>query len=903
MSAWTCTGRRGSWPPATAARCWFRRRRARWSTRELADLGEHRLKDFRAGVDLPAGGGALSAAEDDLEHEPAAAGVVVRRQGAGGIGRRRAAAGWSAAGDAVRPGRSGKTGWRSSRRPSSCRSSGTASSGSGSPHCATRPSSPRPSRRRWGPRTVWPSTSASASCSCCWTTSSRWSRRRPSSLHCSSRARTSALLVTSRELLRIQGEVEYPVPPLAQPEAVKLFCARSRAAIRVTTIAELCRRLDNLPLAVELAAARTRSSPPPRSWNVSRSGSICSRAAAMPSRASRHCGRRSLGATSSSLRRSRRLFARFSVFVGGCTLEAADTVCGAGLDVLQSLVDKSLVRIADGRFWMLETIREFALERLEETGGAEELRRRHSAYFLELAELAKPELEAWSSSIWLDRLQAEHDNIRAVLGDALEHGRAEVALRLGGAISHFWLTRGYWSEGRRWLESALAAEHGERSTPSLRRALGRRPARRLAGGHRAGQRRGGRALALATETDSTRARALAHIAGLVADARGDWDHAAQLYAESARLARELGDSWLLSIAVNNLGDVALNRGEYERALELFEESLAIGRELQDQDLLARAFMNLGFTTLMLGDVQRARSLLRDALIAAREIGHVEGFIYGFVGLGAAYAREDPARAARLLGRADMLCEETASDLEAAGGSRSRRDRSRATGEAGRGRLRSGARGGARTPARGRAGACPPPGLSWSTTAVTGTQGAALGERRVQVDPHAVRVTEQRVPLAPERVPRLFFTFEARRDHGRVQLVDFGGAGAFKRERHLIAVRASPLGQEAADDVLRRRTSAASRSASSPRRDHLQAPLEHQPRAGGRTAASAPDPRLRDRSHSASPWGRRYTARRLRARQLAWRLEGSVPGTGGTRYLTCCPPRVEFAGNLTGGVES
>jgi tetratricopeptide (TPR) repeat protein len=115
--------------------------------------------------------------------------------------------------------------------------------------------------------------------------------------------------------------------------------------------------------------------------------------------------------------------------------------------------------------------------------------------------------------------------------------------------------------------------------------------------------------------------------------------------------------------VNNLGSVALSRGDYERALELFEESLALGRERQDQDLCGLVLSNLGFTTLMLGDGQRARSLLRDGLIAAREIGIVDGFIQGFVGLAAVYAREDPARAARLLGRADMLCEETAAALE------------------------------------------------------------------------------------------------------------------------------------------------------------------------------------------------------------------------------------------------
>jgi tetratricopeptide (TPR) repeat protein len=150
------------------------------------------------------------------------------------------------------------------------------------------------------------------------------------------------------------------------------------------------------------------------------------------------------------------------------------------------------------------------------------------------------------------------------------------------------------------------------------------------------------------------------IAGLVADGP---DEEVRLYTEAAGVARELGDSALLAHCVNNIGNVELSRGEYERALELFQESLAVGRELGDQDLMARASTNLGFTTLLLDDVRGARPLLRDGLGAARELGMVEGFVYGFVGLGAAYAREDPARAARLLGRADELCEERAHNLE------------------------------------------------------------------------------------------------------------------------------------------------------------------------------------------------------------------------------------------------
>jgi predicted ATPase len=431
------------------------------------------------------------------------------------------------------------------------------------------------------------------------------------------------LLVTSRELLRIRGEVEYNVPPLAQPEAVELFCARSRLDAS-DDIAELCRRLDDLPLAVELAAART---------SVLSPAQILER---LSQRLDLLRGGRDSEARQQTLRATiewshdllsadeQRLFARISVFAGGCTLEAAETVCAADLDMLQSLVVKSLVRFADGRFWMLETIREFAHERLEESGGAEDLRQRHTAYFLELGELAKPELHGPSSSVWFDRLEAEHDNVRAVLGDALEHGRAEVALRLGGAVWIFWVTRGYWSEGRRWLESALGA--GTEGDPQLRvdPLWGAGLLALWQGDLERGRAAADELLALAAETDSSRASAVgSHIAAIVASTRGDWDQAAQLHAESAQLARELGDSWLLSVAVNNLGSVALNRGEYERALELFEESLAIGRERQDQDRFARAFMNLGVTTLMLGDVQRARSLLREGLVAAREIGQVE----------------------------------------------------------------------------------------------------------------------------------------------------------------------------------------------------------------------------------------------------------------------------------------
>ena len=221
-----------------------------------------------------------------------------------------------------------------------------------------------------------------------------------------------------------------------------------------------------------------------------------------------------------------------------------------------------------------------------------------------------------------------------------------------------------------------------------------------------------------------------HMAGMAAGARDDLDQAVELYEESARLAREHGDTGIVTIAVNNLGTIASYRGDYERALELFEEALAINREGHDRHLVALALLNIGTTTWMLGDVERARELLRDGLAAAREIGQVDLFIGGFAALGVAYARQDPARAARLLGRADALREETAfRDDDAVREARSRRSGSRAAGKAGRGRLRGGVRRRARARARGRARACPPPRLSWTRYPVISAALAPLARAR------------------------------------------------------------------------------------------------------------------------------------------------------------------------------
>ena len=362
-----CTAPRGSPPPATAARWSSRRRRAALATGSsragrasaqglpepvaLFQLGEEPFPPLKtlSNTNLPRPASSFVGREQELEELRAllADGArLVTLSGPGGTGKTRLAI--EAAAELV-PAFTAGVYWVPLAP------------------CATRRSCRGRSRRRWARRTASASTSASASCCSCSTTSSRWWRRLPSSRPLLERCPKLKLLVTSRELLRIRGEVEYPVPPLAEREAVELFCERSRVEPD-ETIAELCRRLDELPLALELAAARTSVLSPARSSSACRSGSTCSKAAATPTRASRRCGRRSSGRTSCSTPDEQQLFARLAVFRGGCTLEAAEEVAEADLDTLQSLVDKSLVRHTSERFWMLETIREYARERLTQSG-------------------------------------------------------------------------------------------------------------------------------------------------------------------------------------------------------------------------------------------------------------------------------------------------------------------------------------------------------------------------------------------------------------------------------------------------------------------------------------------------------------------------------------------------------
>jgi predicted ATPase len=401
------------------------------------------------------------------------------------------------------------------------------------------------------------------------------------------------LLVTSRERLRVRGEVEYAVPPLALPEAVELFCKRSQLAPS-DNIRAVCDRLDSLPLAVELAAART---------SVLTPSQILER---LSQRLDLLKGGRDAEARQQTLRATiewshellddheKRLFARLAVFSGGCTLEAAERVADADLDTLQSLVDKSLLRFTDGRYRMLETIREYAAERLEESGDAEELRRSHADYFLALAQEAEPSILGMSPQDWLDRLEHEHDNFRAAFGWLETAGETQLALEVGGTIWELWCLRGHAAEGWRRLEHLL--ELDERPTKARAKAL----------------------------TGSV------HLAPQV----GAADPAAyrRRAEEAVALHRELGDRWSIAFAEYELGNGLALTGDFASARPLVERSVQRLREVGDEHRALQAIRCLAWCHLELGDRERAKHLYEELLRGAQAAGDQQMEARAFVTL-------------------------------------------------------------------------------------------------------------------------------------------------------------------------------------------------------------------------------------------------------------------------------
>ena len=427
------------------------------------------------------------------------------------------------------------------------------------------------------------------------------------------------VLVTSRMLLRLYGEHEFVVPPFAVPDpahlpalermieydAIRLFIERAQAVkadftitkTNAPAIAEICARLDGLPLAIELAAARSKLMAPD----------------ALLARLSNRLqvltgGARTQPARQQTLRNTidwsyqmldapgQLLFARLEVFVGGCTLEAAEAVCVVDgdqqqnvLDGLAALLDHNLLRrteTASGetRFVMQETIREYARDRLVACAEATIIRQQHAHFFLNWAERAALEAQGAHQTVWLDRLEQEHDNLRAALAwfDAQE--AAQTGLWLVGTLLEFWSVRGYFGEGRVWLE---------------------------------------RFLAQAPEPTMAQAKAL-HGAGVLAYRQGDYPAAQAHYEQSLGLYRELGDTQGVAVVLNSLGELARIQSDYSLATACYEESLLRYRELGDKKGVATLLNSLGAVRRDHGDFAAANTLLEESLALYRELGDRAG---------------------------------------------------------------------------------------------------------------------------------------------------------------------------------------------------------------------------------------------------------------------------------------
>ena len=396
------------------------------------------------------------------------------------------------------------------------------------------------------------------------------------------------LLVTSRELLRVQGEVEYAVPPLAEPEAVSLFCERAQVDPSAQ-ISELCARLDSLPLAVELAAARTKALSPAQ---------ILER---LSGRLDLLRGGRDADPRQQTLRATiewsydllsadeQQLFARLSVFSGGCTLEAAEEVADAELDILQSLVEKSLLRFSNERYLMLETIREFADERLDERSEADRVHEDHAAHFIRLAETSRRMLRGPEQRAWLELLTNEEDNLREALAGSIDKRRALFAFRLAHALEVFWIRANRGAEANGWLDRVLLLEPPD--DPLVR-------ARTLATGGVFGP---------SVEVRSAR------------------------LAESIPVLREFGDEEALAFALRALAWMCEQRGDVTEARRALEEAVPLF-ERHGHSITTR-LIDLGRIALELGDQDEARDWLERALVSADDESDALGALGAYEALG------------------------------------------------------------------------------------------------------------------------------------------------------------------------------------------------------------------------------------------------------------------------------
>jgi len=507
-----------------------------------------------------------------------------------------------------------------------------------------------------------------------------------------------SILVTSRAALHLSGEHEFAVSPLAVPDltqlpartdlaqvaAVRLFVERAQAVkadfqlteANAHAIAEICVRLDGLPLAIRLAAARIKLLPPQ----------------ALLKRLSHRLevltgGVQDLPARQQTLRNTlqwsydllsaeeQRLFRQISVFVRGWTLEAVGAVAKMGqekgrdgfsvLDGVASLLDKSLLLQVgyegqeEPRLIMLATIREYGLECLAAQGEMEATRRAHADYYLELAQEAEKELGGTQQAVWLEKLEQEHENLRAALNWFLERGEATSALRLCAAIWGFWSVRGHVTEGRHFLERALAGSAG---VPMVVRAKALNAAGMLAlnqDDYEAGEALCRESLALFRELGDKQGMALTlYRLGLLAWWKGQYPAARSLEEEALAFYRELGDKGGAADPLLILSRLALVQDDYAGARSLAEESLALFREVGDKWGLAYVLLHLALTIFARGDAAGARTLVQECLAISRELGYKEGIAESLSLLGQfALHQGDTAMAHSLLAESQLLFRE------------------------------------------------------------------------------------------------------------------------------------------------------------------------------------------------------------------------------------------------------
>jgi predicted ATPase/DNA-binding SARP family transcriptional activator len=467
------------------------------------------------------------------------------------------------------------------------------------------------------------------------------------------------ILATSREGLRVSGEQTYRVPSLSVPdpkclpsperlqesEAVRLFADRAGlsqpgfavTAANAAAVVQVCRRLDGIPLAIEMAASRVKALPVEKiadrlddRFRLLTGGSR----AALP----RQQTLKALIDWSYDLLSppEQALLRRLSVFAGGWTLEAAKQVCaGEGIEALEvldrltALVEKSLVlfedHLGEPRYRLLETVQQYGRDRLMEACEREPVRHRHLQFFLELAEEAEPELRGPNQVAWFNRLDREHNNLRGALEWSRLSADPELGQRLAGALWWFWAIRGHWQEGRDWLALALEQAGPAARTPGRAKALlAAVDLMSLTWEHELATRLGEEALALCRELEDQRGAALA--LNLLGEQRRDLEESAPLWEQSLALALEAGDHWVAVRSLHGLAFVAKERGEATRALAMLEESVALSRALGDPRGTAQSLIHLAHLAIDQEEYSRADRLLEESLALSRAIDDRLGVI-------------------------------------------------------------------------------------------------------------------------------------------------------------------------------------------------------------------------------------------------------------------------------------